>query len=103
MDWWSVAILGAVVVGVILGVRALASYSPPPGRGGSGALGSVLSIMDSTGVPTREEAAAAVEEQKQMRLEAYSAGPGRNDGDPYSGYVRIRAPRTPRPPDAGGS
>jgi hypothetical protein len=100
MDWWSVGLLVAVVVAVFLGVRALGSYRPPAGRASSGALGSVLSIMDSTGVPTREEAAAAVEEQKQMRLEAYSAGPGTNDGDPYRGRVRIRAPR-PQPQSEG--
>jgi hypothetical protein len=56
----------------------------------------VFSIIDSTGLPAREEAAAAVEEQKQMRLEAYSAGPGDSDGDPYRGHISIRAPR-PRP------
>lgn len=100
MDWWSVGILVGVVAGAVVGVRALASYRPPAGRGSSGSLGSVLSIMDSTGVPTREEAAAAVEEQKQMRLEAYSAGPGDDDGDPYRGHVSIRAPR-PQPHSEG--
>lgn len=99
MDLWPVAILLAIVVGVVVGARALAAYRPPAGSGGSGPLGSVLSIMDSTGIPTREEAAAAVEEQKQMRLEAYSAGPGGNDGDPYRGHVSIRAPRKRQHPE----
>src|SRR4029453_17390721 len=92
----------AVLVGLGFGIRALSSYRHPAGKGATGTLGSVLSIMDSTGVPTREEVAAAVEEQKQMRLEAYSAGPGDDGAGPYGGSITIRAQGRPAPEPAPG-
>lgn len=91
MEWWTIPSILLVLLGLGFGLRALGASARPARSGATGTLGSVLSIMDTTGVPTRYEAAAAVEEQKQMRLEAYSAGPGGEAAGPYGGTIRIAA------------
>lgn len=92
MEWWTIPSILLVFVGLGFGIRALAASGRPARSSATGTLGSVLSIMDTTGVSTRYEAAAAVEEQKQMRLEAYSAGPGGEGEGPYGGTIRLPAP-----------
>ncbi|MFJ5957556.1 hypothetical protein ACIQC5_16555 [Paenarthrobacter sp. NPDC092416] len=57
-------------------------------KGATGTLGSVLSMIEpATGAPTRQEAAAALEEIRQQRHERLSAGPGSLGGDPYDGKM----------------
>jgi hypothetical protein len=69
-------------------------------RGATGTLGSVLSMMDpATGAPTRQEAAAAREEQKQQRHESTESGKGFDRDGVYGGKITIKGPVTPK--DAG--
>jgi hypothetical protein len=72
-------------------------------KGATGTLGSVLSMMDpATGAPTRQEAAAAREEQKQQRHEATESGQGFGPDGIYNGKITIQNPARVRPKEAPG-
>lgn len=66
--------IGLIVAAVWGGTRLI--QRGVPGKGATGTLGSVLSMIDpATGAPTKQESAAAAEELRQHRHERYAAGP----------------------------
>jgi hypothetical protein len=83
-----VLIAGFTLAGMSLMKRGVNS------RGATGTLGSVLGMIDLTGVPTRQEAAAAREELKQRRHEAPESGRGPDGNGVYDGKIIIAAPNT---------
>jgi hypothetical protein len=90
----AVVCLGLVLGSIWAGVRVVTKGVPA--KGATGTLGSVLSMIEpSTGVPTRWESAAAVEEMRQRRHEQLSAGPRNPGGDPYDGKI-VLDPRRDR-------
>jgi hypothetical protein len=65
-------------------------------KGATGTLGSVLSMIDpATGAPTKQEAAAAREEQKQQRHESTESGKGFDRDGVYGGRIVISAAGPP--------
>ncbi|WP_231745490.1 hypothetical protein [Arthrobacter sp. EpRS71] len=89
----------ALIVGAIWAGTRLVQKGVPS-KGATGTLGSVLSMIEpATGVPTRMEAAAAIEEMRQRRHESLSAGPGAAGQEVFGG--RVVLPRPDRKPAEG--
>jgi type IV secretory pathway TrbL component len=100
------ALATIVVCAALIACSALAGISVMKrgvaSKGATGTLGSVLSMMDpATGAPTRQEAAAAREEQKQQRHEAAESGKGFGPYGVYGGKVTIQGPPAPGKPAPG--
>lgn len=84
----TVVVCVVVVLGAIwAGTRMVSSGALS--KGSTGTFGSVLGMIDVTGVPSNEAAAAAREEMKQQRHERPAEGPGGNGVDLSSGKVTL--------------